>query len=108
MNQIHSIRLYRHHGTWAFDDAPRGLQAEPFVAGIPAIIDQLTFISPTPLTPVLRFSASPFPGHVLVANRTTLESGGAWYNTPFGRGWLCPALLRYFSEPPRSIYVAVA
>ena len=33
--------------------------------------------------------------------------GGNWYraNLPNAEGWLCPALLHYFNEPPTEIYV---
>ena len=32
---------YRHNGTWVFDDVSAGLVQEPFVAGVPEMIDLL-------------------------------------------------------------------
>ncbi len=40
-NEIHVIAPYRHASTWVFDDPAVGLQAEPFVSGIPEMIDVL-------------------------------------------------------------------
>lgn len=37
------------------------------------------------------------------------ETGGSWYRRQETgqEGWLCPALLRYFPEAPRTLYVQV-
>ena len=40
-NAIMVISPYRYQGTWVFDDASAGLVREPFVAGIPEMIDHL-------------------------------------------------------------------
>ena len=40
-NQIHVIAPYRQASTWVFDDPAVGLKAEPFVSGIPKMIDAL-------------------------------------------------------------------
>jgi hypothetical protein len=40
-NAIMVIAPYRHEGTWVFDDPSAGLVKEPFVAGIPEMIDIL-------------------------------------------------------------------
>ncbi len=40
-NAIMVIAPYRHQGTWVFDDASAGLVQEPFVAGVPEMIDVL-------------------------------------------------------------------
>lgn len=40
-NALMVIAPYRYQGTWVFDDETVGLAREPFVAGIPAIIDAL-------------------------------------------------------------------
>ena len=40
-NQIHVIAPYRQASTWVFDDPAVGLKAEPFVSGIPQMIDAL-------------------------------------------------------------------
>ncbi|MCK5676729.1 MAG: hypothetical protein KAH99_06910, partial [Verrucomicrobia bacterium] len=40
-NSLLVIAPYRHANTWVFDDSSRGLLQEPFVAGIPELIDKL-------------------------------------------------------------------
>jgi hypothetical protein len=40
-NQIHVIAPYRQASTWVFDDPAVGLKGEPFVSGIPEMIDTL-------------------------------------------------------------------
>ncbi len=40
-NQIFVIAPYWHAGTWVFDDPERDLLQEPFVFGIPEMIDEL-------------------------------------------------------------------
>lgn len=39
-NAVYSIRPYKYQGTWVFDDARVDLVKEPFVLGIPEIIDR--------------------------------------------------------------------
>ncbi len=40
MNIINVIVPYPHAETWVFDDESRGLKAEPFISGIPEIMDK--------------------------------------------------------------------
>jgi hypothetical protein len=40
-NALLVIAPYRHAGTWVFDDPSAGLVREPFVAGVPEMIDVL-------------------------------------------------------------------
>ena len=40
-NAIMIIAPYRYNGTWVFDDPDAGLRREPFVAGVPEMIDVL-------------------------------------------------------------------
>ena len=39
-NQIQIIAPYFVHGTWVFDDDRVGLVQEPFVSGVPEMIDE--------------------------------------------------------------------
>jgi hypothetical protein len=94
--------------TWVFDDPNAGLEREPFVAGVPAMIDHLVRDIPNARDGFrMIFSAVPFPGYQQEAVREYAESGGAWYRTvePPLRGWLCPALFRYFDRAPERLYV---
>jgi len=106
------IYPYREHGTWVFDDEKVGLVREPFVAGVPAMIDRL--LGKAGIAPELAgkgfrmiFSANPFPGAEAHLELVRGESGGNWYRWAEhpDEGWLCPALFKYFEEAPEHIYV---
>lgn len=102
------IAPYRHAGTWVFDDASRGLDKEPFVAGIPQLIDKLVADIPDADKGFrLTFSAQEFPGYddKLVWRRE--DRSGNWYFSEKlqAEGWLCPALFKYFKTAPKEIYV---
>lgn len=115
-NQIFVINPYRHAGTWVFDDPARDLKQEPFVAGIPEMIDFVLGgmeIQNPELGFRLIFSDELFSAedysNVVRVDLLRLENGGAWYQlVRFGKtmeGWLCPALLKYFNKPPQEIYL---
>jgi hypothetical protein len=55
------------------------------------------------------FSAEAFPGHQFRLEWRRADSTGNWYYSPQleMEGWLCPALLRYFAEAPKELYVQV-
>ena len=112
-NTLMVIFPYRHNGIWVFDDEAKGLVREPFVAGIPEMIDEA--VKPIPDAKNgfrLMFSATPFPGYQFVLTHTRTEMSGNWY-TPEGlqgvkhEGWLCPALFQYFDNAPEKIYLSV-
>ena len=106
-NAIHVIAPYWSHGTWVFDDAGRGLRAEPFVSGVPEMIDDLVRDIPDARSGFrLLFSPTPFPGYQQVFHLSREEFGGNWYrcDDPAREGWLCPALFKYFERAPKSIY----
>jgi len=108
VNQINIIIPYIHRGQWVFDDMDKGLKREPFVGGSDLIIDKLTQgISGADTGFILMFSSGPFPE--AQSKFTWIESGhgGNWYSSEsFGmNGWLCPALLKYFDEAPKELYV---
>jgi len=109
-NEIHVIVAYRHASTWAFDDPAVGLKAEPFVSGIPEMIDVLIEAIPNAERAFrLLFSARPFPGSQVELTRMRSEYGGNWYkwSATNMEGWLCPALFKYFPEAPLKLYVRV-
>lgn len=106
-NSLLVIEPYKYAGTWVFDDASRGLKREPFVAGIPGIIDKVTEDIPDAEDGFrLIFSAQPFPGHTHTLVKQRKQGGGNWYRCPQYdmEGWLCPALYQYFEEAPKVIY----
>ena len=126
MNQINVIAPYRHLGGWAFDDDATGLLREPFVAGADVAIDKIVNqlgIKGDKIKMI--FSAGEFPGyHVKLdyltmdvldngdlytiegTDQFTKEVGEYWEGDAFVL-WLCPALLKYFDDAPKEIYVKV-
>lgn len=93
--------------TWVFDDPAAGLEREPFVSGVPEMIDDLVRDLPDARSGFrLLFSAAPFPGYRRKLTRVREEYGGWWYaaDEPPIEGWLCPALFRYFDAAPEEIY----
>jgi len=108
-NAILVLAPYRHAGTWIFDDPRVGLFAEPFVSGVPEIIDKLIAEADIPDADKgfrLLFSARPFPGYQVKVLWMREEAGGNWYYSEKYdlEGWLCPALFKYFKEAPKRIY----
>jgi len=107
-NAMMSIKIYRHCDTWAFTDLSRGLKDEPFVCGVPEIIDYFIkkFSDPTKETHRIIFSARNFPYSHGKLIKCEMEAGGAWYSYEnFLKGWLCPATLEFFDKHPDELYV---
>lgn len=106
-NSIFVIAPYWSAGTWVFDDLHHGLVREPFVAGVPDILNDLVKdIENAEKGFRLFFSATPFPGVQAHYKKIKSESGGTWYEAEDGRqGWLCPALFKYLDPAPEDIYV---
>jgi hypothetical protein len=110
MNAINVIAPYKYHGMWVFDDPRVGLVQEPFVSGADTMIDRVVADLPDAARGfTLLFSSGPFPGHQFQLDWRRSDSGGNWYYSEQldTEGWLCPALLRYFSEAPQHLYVQV-
>ncbi len=106
-NSIMVIQPYRHTGTWVFDDPATGLDKEPFVSGIPEMIDEVVKDIPGAEKGFrLLFAATPFPGYHVKLEWRREEYGGNWYwsSRYNSEGWLCPALFKYFTQAPREIY----
>ncbi len=109
-NSIYIIEPYRKYGTWVFDDPTRNLVEEPFVFGMPQIINKVVK-DPECQKCRFIFSDTEMPEYDLVLNRMKdkLNIMGAWYESPQLKmnGWLCPALGLYFKTPPENIYIKV-
>jgi hypothetical protein len=112
-NVLMVIEPYFYDDTWVFDDASKGLEKEPFVQGVPEMIDVLVKDIPNARSGfVLLFSSQPFAGYQFKLILVREENGGHWYRVAGDRaefyraeGWLCPALLQYYDHPPASLYV---
>ena len=111
-NSLMVVNPYYDQGSWVFDDEATGLVKEPFVAGIPAMINKL--IDDNDIKNAkdgfkLIFSADPFPGSQISLTRLYDEHGGNWYlwDDEEIEGWLCPALLKYFKSAPQRLFAKV-
>jgi hypothetical protein len=106
-NAIGVIFPYKHNGIWVFDDASVGLVREPFVSGVPEMIERMVRDIPGAERGfALYFSQQPFPGYQAELIWLRGEYGGNWYrlNGTEMEGWLCPALFKCFSAAPQRIY----
>jgi hypothetical protein len=111
MNSLAVIFPYKRNGIWAFDDPSTGLVQEPFVLGIPEMIDILVKDLPDAENGfALFFSLAPFPRYQAELVWVREDAGGNWYReTSTGmEGWLCPALFKYFPIAPKRLYCAAA
>jgi hypothetical protein len=109
-NSIFVIKPYKWEGLWVFDDANVGLVKEPFVAGADRIIDVATADIPNAAKGfVALFSANYFPDARIVLEWVREDGGGNVYRWTEKEmeGWFCPALLRYFAEPPNKLFIQV-
>ncbi len=107
-NILTVIEPYWYQGTWVFDDESAGLDKEPFVQGVPEMIDALVKDIPNARSGfILLFSSLPFSSYQIELTRVKEEYGGYWYRVKdkSAEGWLCPALFGYFETAPETIYV---
>ena len=107
-NALMVIAPYWYQGTWVFDDESVGLVKEPFVFGVPEIIDDLVQDIPHAKSGFkLIFSSTPFPGYQREFSWVREEYNGNWYKLedPPMEGWLCPALFEYYENAPQKLYV---
>ena len=104
-NAIMVIAPYWYNGTWVFDDPSVGLLREPFVAGVPEMIDRLVKDIPDSKDGFrLTFSANPFPGYQNKLTWLRGDSNGNFYrlDDPPAEGWICPAMFKYYSLRPNT------
>lgn len=107
-NSVMVISPYDYNSTWVFDDPRVGLVREPFVAGVPEMIDLLVADIPDAKEGFrLLFSARPFPGYQkkLTWLRGDMEGNFYQLDDPPMEGWLCPAMFKYFKQAPPELYV---
>ncbi len=107
-NSLMVIAPYEYGGTWVFDDPASGLVREPFVAGVPEMINVLVQDIPGATNGFrMLFSTQAFPGYQKRLTWLRPHGGGNYYRMedPPMEGWLCPALFRYYREAPKELYV---
>jgi hypothetical protein len=116
MSERRVLTLYPYllNGTcWVFDDERTGLKEEAFVCGMSEMISRVVEAKGVPNSArgfAMTFAAEPFSGHDVELHWIRPDdNGGNWYEgTVVGghmEGWLCPALLLYFEQAPRRIFV---
>ncbi len=106
-NSIIVIFPYKYEEMWVFDDSKVGLIQEPFVSGMPQIIDILVKDIPNAEKGFkLLFSTTPFPEYQVKMSWLKQEYQGNWYywQEEDKKGWLCPALFKYLQIAPPEIY----
>ncbi|MFK7776984.1 MAG: hypothetical protein QM501_02525 [Gimesia sp.] len=107
-NAMMVIAPYRHQGTWVFDDSSAGLVKEPFVAGVPEMIDVIVKdIKNADDGFRLIFSANPFPEYQKKLIWLRGDQGGNYYRFEDSdmEGWICPAMFKYYETAPKELYV---
>ena len=107
-NAIMVIAPYQYQGTWVFDDPSVGLVREPFVAGIPEMMDILVKDVPQAGKGFrLTVSAQEFPTFQKKLTWLRGNKTGNFYklDEPPIEGWLCPALFKYYDEAPKELFV---
>ena len=108
-NGMQVIFPFKDNGVWMFDDERKQLVREPFVCGIPEMVDLLVAdIEDADGGFALYFSDRRFPGYRLKVDLVAPEAGGNWYKLTVDgtemKGWLCPALFKFFETAPATIY----
>lgn len=107
-NQLLTVKPYWHNETWVFDDPTFDLVKEPFILGVPEMINNLVNSIPDAQSGFrLIFSTKPFPHYQRKIEWVREEMEGNWYRSEEDdlEGWLCPALFNYFETAPLEIYV---
>jgi hypothetical protein len=109
-NPLIVIKPYWYEGTWVFDDEQTGLHREPFVSGVPEMINEVVKDIPNARQGFrLTCSEHEFPGFQKKLIWVRAELGGNYYRLDGTgmQGWLCPAMFRYFSHAPGTLFVKV-
>ena len=107
-DNIFVIEPYKSEDRWYFDDAEMKLLHEPFVKNIGLMIDEMTINIPNAENGFkLLFSAKEFPDYSLKLKWTRSKNIGNYYYCKELdlEGWLCPALLKYYKDPPLYIFI---
>ncbi|QDT69998.1 hypothetical protein MalM25_29420 [Planctomycetes bacterium MalM25] len=117
-NSLLVLAPYQYNGAWVFDDDRVGLVREPFVAGVPEMIDVLVEDIDEPAEGFrLTVSANPFPGYEAKlgwlrgdrqGNYYQLDEPPAWMSEEDDvpeECWICPALFKYYDSAPKALYV---
>lgn len=106
---LHELEVYPTGCGWAFDDPRREIVREPFVEGMPQIIDLLIEESSFPRALfTLGICDQLYSGAQISLTYDRSEAGGAWYTCPQYdlSGWFSHRLYDYYDAPPQTLYLA--
>lgn len=116
-NHLFKLNAYFKAGLWMFDDEFRDIYEEPFVAGADRLFDEMSgrIHDHTITECAIVFAHTPIPDADVHA---VLSHGDGWdghyYNVKRFKQellgfqfWLCPALLAFYDEAPKNIFVKV-
>lgn len=106
--------------TWCFDMPILGIVDEPFVQGMPEIIEN-QLIESNKLKEAQAYGVSVLfsgqktkpkefkHGHYCKLEKIHEEDGGCWYKDSSNgfEGWLCPQLFKFFSQAPEQIHICI-
>jgi hypothetical protein len=92
---------------FCFDDESRGIKDEPFVQGADTAIKMAAFMTGAKFPVTIDFDSKPIEG-AYKAVKIAAHPDSATYSTPFGKAWLCPCAMKYFTDGhPDELYFKV-
>jgi hypothetical protein len=99
------IKPYQDGSLWFFDDPSVGLFREALTDGVPEVLAQACFFSDVKKIFCVSFSNHPLGDYFL--NHVKPLRNGNLYKWNNMKCWFCPALLKYFQKPPKTIWFSV-
>ncbi len=109
-NSIINIQPYKYQGMWVFGDERVDLVKEPFISGMPEIIEHtLASKGLTKTSFNMLFSSTEIPDVDVILTKQERFAKGNWYiDLKTGmRGWLCPALYLYYNRAPKKLFIKI-
>jgi len=108
VGSMNFLYIYRHLGTWCYDDPRSDIIAEPFVQGADKIIDHaLAGEGFSPDTELVKLYWNTKPRWTIERLSSEIRNGEEWnhYRLLYTdiTGWLCPQLLAFFSKAPEKL-----
>ena len=80
-NSVMVIHPYLHKGTWVFDDESKGLEREPFIAGVDAMLSHVVDMKGLDKDGFsVVFSGSFLPDAHMTLDWLRADEGGNWYS----------------------------
>ena len=108
-----TIYPFKYNDQWVFTDQEKGLDKEPLVEGADTLLDTILNSGIYPIRKFkIVFSQYPYMDRKFTIKKVHHfgdDNGTDYYSPEFNQKlWLCPALLKYFDNPPKFIYFNLA